>query len=118
MSVQDIKSEIEKFQERNDEKKPMKNWNQNILFKITDLEIGFHAFFADDGTITKIDEYEELSDDLEAHVILEGKSDSWISLLRGKLRPARALLLRKIKVQKGTAREILPLTSILGGKKT
>ncbi|MHA2270662.1 MAG: SCP2 sterol-binding domain-containing protein [Candidatus Hodarchaeales archaeon] len=117
MSEEELTAEIKRLAERNDEQRPMKDWSRDILFFVSDLEKGYHAFFSQDGTISEIKHYDNMSEEEteQAHVILEGNAKSWLALLRGEIKPTRALLLRKIKATKGSAREVAPFAKILGG---
>ncbi|MFX0117503.1 MAG: SCP2 sterol-binding domain-containing protein, partial [Candidatus Hodarchaeota archaeon] len=109
-------AEIQKLAQRNDNQLPMKNWGQDILFWVSDINKGYHAFFAKDGTISEIRQYTTINDEEieKAHVILEGSVKSWLALLRGEMRPTRAIVTRKIKGKKGSLTEIMPFTKILG----
>jgi putative sterol carrier protein len=116
MSEEEITAEIQKLAQRNDEQLPMKNWGHDILFLVSDMDKGYHAFFAQDGTISELKQYDNFTDkEIEkAHIILEGNVKSWLALLRGEMRPARAIVTRKIKGKKGSLTEIMPFTKILG----
>ncbi|MFQ5977250.1 MAG: hypothetical protein ACE5OZ_03840 [Candidatus Heimdallarchaeota archaeon] len=115
MSEEELNAAIEELTIRNNEQKPMKGWNRDILFLVTDLKIAYRAFFRD-GIISEMKKRTNISEEEieESHVVLEGTIDSWLAFLRGEIRPARAMLMRKIKAKKGSAREILPFTKILG----
>ena len=117
MSSEEVEVEIKKLAERNDKEKPMVDWNKNILFVIDDLSKGYHAFFAEDGTISEMKTYDDIKEeDIEsAYIVLQGKCDSWLALLRGEMKATRAILMRKIKAKKGSIMELAPFTKVLGG---
>ncbi len=80
-----------------------RGWRWPLLFKVTGVSGNLPGFVLElfEGTCKGVRWLEDASKE-DADYILSATKDIWLSVIEGKLHPMRAILQRKIVVEKGS----------------